>query len=92
MAAHRPISKTQYVVAVLWPAFLTAGLATTLFFTFFDPIELAHASGRADADVTRIGAYSVGFLCFWLLTTLSSALTQYFQRPSESVNRREPPQ
>ncbi len=88
MAANRSITKTQYTVAVLWPAFLTAGLATALFFTFFDPIELAIASGHGDAEVTRLGAYSTGFFCFWLLTTLSSALTQYFQHPSETVNRR----
>ena len=83
----KPISKTQYVIAVLWPSFLIAGLATVLFFTLFDPRDLAQVTGRS--DITRTGAYSVGFFCFWLMTSLSSALTQYFQRPCELINAKE---
>lgn len=87
--AFKPISKTQYVIAVLWPSFLVAGCATVVFFTIFDPLEVSWVLGRD--DFTRTGAYSIGFFCFWLITSLSSALTQYFQRPCELINRKEPP-
>jgi hypothetical protein len=84
----KPITTTQYIVAVLWPSFLIAGLANTLFFILFDPLELARGLGIE--GVTRIGAYSVGFFSFWLMTCLSSALTQYFQRPCALANKAEP--
>ena len=69
----------QKVVAVLWPSFITAGLATILFFTLFDPIELSLIAGGP--EVTRLGGYTIGFFLFWLLTSVSCALTCYFRRP-----------
>ena len=69
----------QKTVAVLWPAFLTAGVATVLFFTAFDPVVLLQETRFA--DVSRLGAYSVGFFLFWLLTTTSCALTCFFRKP-----------
>lgn len=30
----------QQIVSVMWPSFLTASLATIIFFTLFDPVEL----------------------------------------------------
>ena len=76
------VSKTQKIIAVLWPSFLTAGLATALFFTAFDPQELLRQTRFA--DVSRLGAYSVGFFLFWLLTASSCILTCYFRRPCET--------
>lgn len=78
-AQPAPIPKIQRIIAILWPSFLTAGVATVLFFTAFDPKELlAHTRF---ADTSRLGAYSVGFFLFWLLTATSCLLTCYFQRP-----------
>jgi len=71
--------KIQRVIAVLWPSFLTAGVATILFFTAFDPSALLIDTPFADAS--RLGAYTVGFFLFWLLTASSCILTCYFQRP-----------
>jgi len=73
------VPKTQRCIAVLWPSFLLAGLANTLFFTAFDPeAVLACVGGPA---LSRLGAYSIGFFLFWLLTASSSLLTCYFRRP-----------
>jgi hypothetical protein len=69
----------QRIISVLWPSFLTAGVATGLFFTAFDPHDLTTLLGLQDAS--RIGVYSVGFFLFWLLTASSCLLTCYFQRP-----------
>lgn len=69
----------QKVIAVLWPSFLTAGVATILFFTAFDPGLIVAISGYG--EISRLGGYTVGFFLFWLLTSSSCALTCYFQRP-----------
>jgi len=71
--------RIQKIIAILWPSFLTAGLATILFFTAFDPHMLL--ADTRFADSSRLGAYSVGFFLFWLLTSSSCLLTCYFQRP-----------
>lgn len=75
----------QQIVSVMWPSFLTASLATIIFFTLFDPAELGMIGGFP--DLTRMGGYTIGFFCFWLLTSISCALTCYFRRP---MNRRTP--
>jgi hypothetical protein len=49
----------QRVIAVLWPAFLTSGAATILFFTAFDPQHLL--MDTQFADMGRLGAYTLGF-------------------------------
>lgn len=71
--------RIQKIIAILWPSFLTAGLATVLFFTAFDPHTLL--LDTAYADLSRLGAYTIGFFLFWLLTGSSCLLTCYFQRP-----------
>jgi len=73
------IPKCQSVTAVLWPSFVAAAAATGLFFTVFDPVEVAACRGFE--SISRIAAYSVGFFVFWGLTAVSSGATQYFLRP-----------
>ena len=66
----------QRISAVLWPAFLSAGLATVVFFALIDPVAILDCQG--DLPLSRTGAYSLGFFLFWLLTTTSSLATLYF--------------
>lgn len=73
------IPKIQKIVAIFWPSFLTAGLATILFFTAFDPQLLMQVSGYG--HVSRLGGYTIGFFLFWALTASTCALTCYFQKP-----------
>lgn len=47
---------------VVWVAFLMAIAAEGVFFSLFNPEELAMASGR---EWEALGAYTVGFFCFW---------------------------
>lgn len=79
------IPTVQRIVAVLWPSFLTAGIATILFFTAFDPQVIMIASGYG--EISRLGGYTIGFFLFWLLTSVSCAATCYFQRPCEDNNK-----
>lgn len=79
----------QRVTAVLWPSFLYAGVATVLFFTVFDPRQQF-----IEFEISRLGAYSIGFFLFWALTVASSATTLYFllrPRPEETRRSRATP-
>lgn len=73
------IPLVQRIIAILWPSFLTAGIATVLFFAAFDPQHLL--LDTRFAEISRIGTYTIGFFLFWILTTVTGALTCYFQRP-----------
>jgi hypothetical protein len=73
----------QRVIAVLWPSFLTSGVATGLFFTLFDPLELMTLIGQL--EMSRTAVYSIGFFMFWLLTSSTCALTCYFQKPCDQI-------
>ena len=73
------IPLVQRISAVLWPAFLCAGVATGVFFTFFDPIVLLACEG--EPPMTRMAAYTLGFFMFWSLCTASSVGTSYFLSP-----------
>lgn len=68
----------QRITAVLWPSFLMASLATIVTFAFIDPVQMMMCYDGL--EVSYIGAYTVGFFGFWLLTTLSSATSCYFVR------------
>ena len=81
--APREIPLIQRIIAVLWPSFITSGIATGLFFTAFDPLDLLTLIGQP--DISRTGAYSIGFFLFWLLTTVTCALTCYFQKPCDQI-------
>jgi len=82
--SDKDVPLIQKVIAVLWPSFLTAGLATILFFTAFDPELILSVSGYG--DISRMAGYTIGFFLFWLLTSLSCALTCYFQRPCKPAD------
>lgn len=76
----KPVPQIQKIIAVLWPSFIIAGMATIGFFTFFDPVQLLHL------EVSNEAAYSTGFFIFWLLTLSSSLLTLYFQLPTHYIS------
>jgi hypothetical protein len=75
----------QRVVWILWPSFIVGGVATAVFFTLFDPNELALFG--ANLGASRLAVYSIGFFVFWLLAAASSAMTCFFQRSSADINR-----
>jgi len=82
------ITKVQKISAILWPSFIFAGAANSVFFTFLDPFKLFECTGTA--PFSRIGAYSVGFLLFWLLCALSSLTTAYFLKCVPRIARLAP--
>jgi len=86
-AAPQKLPQGQIAIAVLWPSFLVAIAASGLFFSAFNPRDLAPFN--LDIEVSPLAAYSIGFFCFWLLGILAGYGTAYFtvtnarfQRPS----------
>jgi hypothetical protein len=70
---------------VLWPGFLSAIIAETAFFAIFDPLDF-----NARLGLTREAVYTFGFIAFWLLGMLSSALTLYLQGAAPAGGEEEP--
>ncbi len=76
MEEMKNISLTQQFISVLWPSFAMAIVASGVFFSAFDPIDLIPYN--LDIDISPLAAYSIGFFLFWLLCILSSWGTLYF--------------
>ena len=72
----------QRVIAILWPSFITSGIATVLLTTAFDP-EIIFV----DYDVTRLGVYSMTFFIFWLFGAVTAMTTCFFLRPCAVVRK-----
>ncbi len=70
---------------VLWPSFIIGGIAETVFFTLFDPMDL-HLFGEP-AGMSRLAVYSAGFFLFWAFAAASSAFTCFLQRNANEINR-----
>ena len=63
----------QRMMWILWPSFIVAGAMAGIFFSAFDPTEL-HWFGEPLA-LSRLGVYTVGFFCFWLMGATCSAMS-----------------
>lgn len=75
----------QRLMWVLWPGFFMAIPAVGIAFTLIDPADL-HLFG-SPVEVSRLGAYTVGFFLFWALGSACSALTCLLQRSPFELNR-----
>jgi hypothetical protein len=67
----------QAVATVIWISFLTAAVATMLFFAVFDPIELL---ASFEFDIGRQSGYAIGFFFFWIIAAGCSATTAWLVR------------
>ena len=70
----------KHIIWILWPAFITAGIAEVVFFTAIDPQQL-YLLGQPVA-LSPLATYSIGFLMFWLVCAGSSLMT-YFMLPNK---------
>jgi hypothetical protein len=81
-STSQSVGVCQSVSAILWPSFIVAGIANTVFFSFFNPSEMAACRGGEALSTTAV--YSIGFFSFWALTAMSSFVTQYFLKPCDN--------
>ena len=70
------IPRSHQAISVLWPSFITAIIASGVFFSAFNPRDLIPFN--IDIDVSPLAVYSIGFFLFWLLALVSSFGTLYF--------------
>ena len=75
----------QRLMWVLWPGFLMAIPAVGILFTIVDPADLHTPAGPM--ELSRMGAYTLGFFFFWALGSTCSALTCLLQRSPFELNR-----
>ena len=57
----------------IWCSFLSAGIASVLFFATFDPRVLVE-NATFPYPLSREAAYTLGFFLFWILLILNSFL------------------
>ena len=77
-------------MAILWPAFLMAGVLETLVFALVDPGSL-HWFGGAPVELSATGVYTLAFFVFWGVIATAAALTQLLEMSADEVNRLPPP-
>jgi hypothetical protein len=63
---------TRHFLWVLWPSFLVAGAADGVVFSMFDPHDLRWFG--EPVQISRMGAYTIGFFFLWLACSVASAL------------------
>lgn len=69
----------QAAAIVVWISFLSAAVATMLFFALFDPVELADSLGTG-LEIGREAGYAAGFFFFWILTAGCAGVTAWLVR------------
>jgi hypothetical protein len=72
--------KYRFLIWILWPSFLVAGVAEGFLFTLMDPQDIVLFGERIEASAEAV--YTVGFFVLWALCALSSGLT-YFVLPAQ---------
>lgn len=76
----RPVER---LLAVLWPAFVMAGVLEMLVFVVVDPSALA-VFGAETLDWPRQAVYTVCFFVFWITISAASALSAFLLQGSHS--------
>lgn len=84
MTDKNEIPIIQRVIAVLWPSFLTSGVAMTIFYWVFSPDEIFPE--HVASGVGHMAMYSTTFFFLWLTTITSCLLSCYFLRPCNRCN------
>lgn len=78
------IPLVQRLVAIFWPSFIMAGIATILLTTTFDPDVLF-----IDYGVSRLAVYSLTFFLFWLFGAVTSLAACFFLRPCATICKKD---
>ena len=63
----------KYVMWVLWPSFIAAGMGVGIVFTLVDPTELVILGQPIHAG--RVAIYTLGFFVLWTICAVASALS-----------------
>ena len=89
-ATHTRPTIAQRVLTILWPAFLMAGVLEALVFVVVDPLEFQWFGGPA-LGWSAPAVYTVTFLIFWAVMSVSGAITAWLWLEADDVNRPHSP-
>ncbi len=78
--------RVRWLGAILWPSFLTAGVATMVFFANVDPETLRYET-VPDWEIGRRLGYTLGFFMFWAVCAVSSAVSVWLFAPAGRPRR-----
>ena len=81
--------RRQEVGVIAWASFLTACIATMVFFAVFDPLLLANDDNPPGWLANRMTGYAVGFFFFWIVTLVAALLTAYLLDTLPQSNKEE---
>ena len=70
---------------ILWPAFIAAGVLEMLVFALIDPTDL-HWFGGAPIGWSAQAIYTVGFLLFWAIISMATAMTALLMLAPAELN------
>ncbi len=68
---------------ILWTSFLAAGVGSVVFFAAVDPLLLRDAGPKIFDNLGREAGYALGFLFFWAISIVASALSVYLIRTAD---------
>ena len=77
------------VLAILWPAFLMAGVLEALVFSLVDPGSL-HWFGGSPVAWSASAVYTLAFFAFWGVIAVASALTHLLDQSADDLNQVKP--
>ena len=79
----------KYVMWVLWPSFLAAGIGVGIIFTLVDPQELTILGQPLHGS--PLAVYTLGFFVLWAICALASALSCFLLATSREADRQTEP-
>lgn len=85
-SAAQTVSLRLRVMAILWPAFLMAGVLETLVFALVDPANL-HWFGGEQVELSASAVYTLAFFVFWGVISTAGALTRLLEMTADDVNQ-----
>ena len=71
---------SKYIMWVLWPSFIAAGIGVGIIFTLLDPGELVVLGQPLHAGKTAV--YTLGFFILWAICAAASAMSCFLQATS----------
>ena len=80
------LSFRMRAMAILWPAFLMAGVLEMLVFALVDPGSL-HWFGGEQVELSPTAVYTLAFFVFWAVIAIAGALTQLLEMSPDELNQ-----
>ena len=74
---------SKYIMWVLWPSFIAAGMGVGILFTLVDPTELIILGQPLHASRTAV--YTLGFFILWAICAAASAMSCFLQATSRDA-------